>query len=52
MCSASPTIIEKSALRKVPTSRVFQPNSCSAVMAQRGYSSVTNQKAFFQHLVE
>ena len=43
-------MIEKSALRKVPTSSFFHPNSCSAVIAQRGYSSVTNQKAFFQHL--
>ena len=31
-------------------SSLFQPNSCSAVMAQRGYSRVTNQKAFFQQL--
>ena len=42
------TMIEKSALRKVPMSSFCQPNSCSAVMAQRGYSSVTSQNAFFQ----
>ena len=33
-------------------SSFFHPNSCSDVIAQRGYSSVTSQKAFFQQLRE